>query len=301
MARDSKPWYRKDRKSWYVTIRGKRHNLGADKKQAKDRFNELMADRSPVVVSGSVWAILDAFLDWTKENKSEGTYDNYKAKLQAFKDGMPDCRVSHVNTLAIEEWLRSKTTWGPTMRNGMVTVLRRAFSWAVKKRVLPSNPMLGLEKPEAKRRERVISSDEYDAIRKLANDECFGDLLELAWTTGARPQELTRIEARHLDRDNKTVVFPKEESKGKKRARVIFPADDAFAILVKWADRFPEGTVLRNEDEVPWTPFAIACRFGRMKKKLGWKPCLYNFRHSYIHHGLTKGKIDPVTMAEKFR
>jgi integrase len=268
MARDPKPWYREDRGAWYVTIRGKRHNLGPDKKDAKDRFNDLMADKTPVAASGSVWAILDAFLDWTKDNKSEGTYGWYRDKLQSFKDGMPDVQVSKIDTLAVEEWLRTKTTWGPTVKNGMVTALRRAFNWAVKKRVLQVNPLLGLEKPEAQRRERVISQEEYDAILALANDECFRDLLIIAWTTGARPQELIKIEARHLQA-NKTVMFPKGEAKGKKRARVIFPPDETVALLVKWAERNPTGPILRNQDGKPWKAFAIGCRFYRMKNKLG--------------------------------
>ncbi len=38
MARQPKPWYRKDRDSWFVTVGGTRHNLGADKKRPLTGF-----------------------------------------------------------------------------------------------------------------------------------------------------------------------------------------------------------------------------------------------------------------------
>ena len=43
MARRPRPWYRKDRSAWFVTIDGQRHNLGPDKKTAYDFFHELMS------------------------------------------------------------------------------------------------------------------------------------------------------------------------------------------------------------------------------------------------------------------
>ena len=38
-------------------------------------------------------------------------------------------------------------------------------------------------------------------------------------------------------------------------------------------------------------------RFGRLKKKIGKKLCMYALRHSYAHHALTKGKVDAMTTA----
>ncbi|MGD9855051.1 MAG: hypothetical protein AB7U20_08895 [Planctomycetaceae bacterium] len=42
MARRAKPWYRRDRRSWFVSLDGVRHHLGADKKAAFDRFHAMM-------------------------------------------------------------------------------------------------------------------------------------------------------------------------------------------------------------------------------------------------------------------
>ena len=44
MARSAKPWYRKDRKCWFVTIAGVRHNLGPEKSEAFRQFHDLMRE-----------------------------------------------------------------------------------------------------------------------------------------------------------------------------------------------------------------------------------------------------------------
>jgi len=38
MPRDPKPWFRKDRDAWFVSINGRRYNLGPDRDAAHDRL-----------------------------------------------------------------------------------------------------------------------------------------------------------------------------------------------------------------------------------------------------------------------
>jgi hypothetical protein len=64
MARQPKPWYRADRRVWTVTINGKRHNLGATKKEAIERFYALMRQpRREKIVADHVAVVIDEFLD----------------------------------------------------------------------------------------------------------------------------------------------------------------------------------------------------------------------------------------------
>ena len=76
MARSPKPWYRRERKAWFVTIDGKRRNLGPDRKAAFKRFHELMARPARRVVSTqSVAGIFDTFLEWTLKHRASRTYE----------------------------------------------------------------------------------------------------------------------------------------------------------------------------------------------------------------------------------
>ena len=71
----------------------------------------------------------------------------------------------------------------------------------------------------------------------------------------------------------------------------------AEKITKKWAARNPKGPIFRNSRGRPWTAMAFNNRFCRLKEKIGMKLCMYALRHSYAHHALTKGKVDPVTTA----
>ena len=62
MPRTPKPWFNRERKSWFVTINGVRRNLGPDKKAAHDEFHRLMRlpQEKQSVRSELVVAIIDA-------------------------------------------------------------------------------------------------------------------------------------------------------------------------------------------------------------------------------------------------
>lgn len=79
MPKKPEPWWREDRKAWFVQINRKRHNLGRDKKTAWQRFHELMAQpQKQAISSESVVAIIDSFLDWTQKRRSPDTYEWYR-------------------------------------------------------------------------------------------------------------------------------------------------------------------------------------------------------------------------------
>lgn len=67
MSRPTKPWFRKSNKKWYVWHDGKQVNLGPDKKEAHQKFHQLMAEpkKARVIVnSGSLIELVDSFLEW---------------------------------------------------------------------------------------------------------------------------------------------------------------------------------------------------------------------------------------------
>lgn len=156
--------------------------------------------------------------------------------------------------------------------------------------------MASVEKPPQGKRELIIRREVYERMLELLPEEAHQDLLKLAWETGARPQELLALEARHLELDRSRAVFPASEAKGKRYVRIIHLTDKAASILSRLVLRYPEGKLLRNSIGIAWTTSACSSMFGRVKKVLGVKYCLYNFRHSFCHRAI-KNEVDPVTVA----
>jgi integrase len=77
-----------------------------------------------------------------------------------------------------------------------------------------------VERPERKARgeDAYLMPDQWEQLVACVKPgDPFHDVITVMKETGCRPQEIRRVEARHLDRKDKCWVFPIEESKGKKK------------------------------------------------------------------------------------
>lgn len=297
MPRPSKPWYWEARQEWYVKINKVRHRLGPDKAEAERRFHELMAKPEPKVQSDSVAYMIDLFLEWTQKRKAPLTYVWYQKHLQSFLDSLKPkmlC-VAQLKPHHVHAWADSHE-WGDTYRRGAMVAVSRVFNWAEKMGHIDRTPLRKLEKPTAATRTETISQSEYESILALASN-WFHDLLVTAWETGCRPQEITRVEARHVDLENCRWVFPANEAKGKKRPRHVYLPSASLKITKRLMKKYPSGPLFRNRYGARWTAYAIACCFKRIQKKLGKQFCLYSFRHTWCTNAL-KNEMSPVTVAE---
>jgi integrase len=292
-----KPFFRPARGLWYVQLHGKQLNLGPDRDSAFRQYGQLISRPSPTpLTAASIAVLLDLFLDWCKLHREERTYDWYKTRCQSFLDSLPaDFDVSQLKPYHVQQWVDGKR-WNAGMKRGAIVAIQRAFNWLAKQGRIDRSPIAGMEKPPQGRREKVISCAQYKEILALFPDS-FGDMLQLAWETGARAQEILRLEARHFDGDKARWVFPALEAKGKKRPRIVYLTDTALGITKRLVSVYPEGRLLRNEDGVPWTRHAVSCRFSRLKKKIGEKLCLTNFRHSFATRRLEQGSDSMIVAA----
>ena len=159
------------------------------------------------------------------------------------------------------------------------------------------SPIAGMEKPEAKKRDVLISEAEFNTILKHASAE-FSDLLVVSWETGCRPQEVKPLEAHHVQLDQHRWVLPPEEAKGKKRPRIVYMTPKAEEIVRRLVEQYPEGKIFRNVRGRPWTADAVKCTFERLEEKLGKRYCQYNLRHAFGHRMLTERKLDSLVVAE---
>lgn len=294
-----KPWFRPGRNVWYVTLDGRQHNLGSDKDAAFERYHQLMGmEPEQRLIGTSVAEVLDAYLDWCKLHQAPRTYEWYRHYCQAFVDFLPHrLQVEQLKPYHLQRWIDSRRTWSSGGKRAACTAIKATFNWATKQGYIDRSPIQHFQKPPAGKRDKVITEAEYKAILAATRDPTFRDLLTLAWETGARPQELLQVRARHVDLANRRWVFPPEEAKGGKRPRIVYLNDAALELTRKWMRCYPHGLLLRNTKEKPWKPAAVKCRFDRLKHKLKANYCLYNFRHTWATNALQKG-VDPLTVSQ---
>ena len=296
------PFWREGRKCWFVQLGKKQVRLDPDRGEAFRLYHELMTrppearrfagDSPPLALD-----VLDAFLDWTRANKAARTYDWYRDFILHLKDAIPpsiaasDLRPHHASRV-----MDARSDWGPNTKHGFARAVTRAFNWAVKQGLVASNPLAGLEKPRPEARETHVTPEDFRRVMDLAQGDGFRDVLAFAWETGARPQEIRAIEARHVRFGEGRAVLPRPEAKGKRAARVIYLTDEAASILRRLCEANPSGPVFRNSEGNPWTKDAINCAFRRLARRLGGRLHLGAFRKGWATEALKNG-VDVLTTA----
>lgn len=299
MGRRSHIWWWKARKAYYVKIAGKRIRLHEDREKAEEAYHRLKLDENVELVppepeTSAIAAVFGLFLEWLSKNRAPETLKWYQTRLGYFLADHPDFTCEILKPIHVQSWLDSKK-WSSGHKRGCVTALKGAFNWAVKMELLERSPIRGLEKPAAGKREEFLTKSEFEEVLSHFKDQEFCDVLRFMWFTGARPQELVKIEARHVKPGH--VLFPRLESKGKKRERIVFLVPEAQEIVDRLAAKNREGPIFRNRRGGPWKANNFACRFQRLEEKLGVQHCMYKIRHGFAHYALTEAKLAPEVVA----
>ncbi|HOW74025.1 MAG TPA: site-specific integrase [Phycisphaerae bacterium] len=300
MARFPKPFFRTARLAWFVQVGSRQIRLAEGRDEAFRRYHEFMAapqEPPPVSKSELVAVVVDAFLDFVQQHRSPETYRWYKDRLELFCNAIPaSLTVDQLRPFHLQKWIDSHPDRSNGTKRNYCRSIQRAMRWAEEQGYIERSPLAHFKKPRGGSREQVVSVAEYQKLVDNTADESFRDLLTVTWETGCRPQESLRVEARHVDLAGNRWVFPASEAKGGRVPRVIYLTPAAFEITKRLMKRYPQGPLFRNTDGRPWTPDAANCRFGRLKKKLGVKCCLYSLRHSFATRALMRG-LDSVTVA----
>lgn len=292
-----KPFFKASRGRWYVQFGPKQHNLGPDEEVAFERYADLKR-QNPQEGEDLTLAVglMDAFLSWVEKNSAARTFEWYQRHCQKFTASLPpgltvsELKKHHL-TACLAELEQSSAT-----KNGLCRAVMRSFKWAEDEQHIAKSPLAGFKKPTAKRRETVITVEQFEKLFPLLARAHFRDLVSVCWDTGCRAQEIVRVEKRHVDFEIGRWVFPAEESKGKAFPRVVYLTPRSLEITKRLCEKYPTGVLFRNDDSVAWTRHAISCVFLRMKKKLGCKLCLTAIRHSWATLALKRG-VDPLTVA----
>jgi integrase len=309
-----KPFFRAQTKSWYFVDGKKFVRLGSDKSEAEREWHRRMAAKgtmAEVAPETSVAVILDRFLGWCKTNRAADThawYEHYLESLRAFDLGggvtLGGLTLSAIKPTHVDNWIQSQYgDLSGSTRNAAGRCALRAFNWAVEKGEIPKNPIKGIEKARPSKRKVYIDEKQWVSIvAEFSADDPFADFITIMRETGCRPQEARAVEALHWNRDDATWVFPVDESKGKREARVVPLNNRATEITRRLALKYPFGPLFRNEDGEPWSRHSINCRFKRLSERLTkrigtkFKVFAYAIRHTFVTDALRRG-VDPVTLA----
>lgn len=82
-----RPYLRKQTQTWYIQLGKKQIRLSRDKKEAFEKYHEIMADRGMAAVHyEKVVPLFDVYLEWLKQQRAERTYIKALRHLQPFAE-----------------------------------------------------------------------------------------------------------------------------------------------------------------------------------------------------------------------
>jgi integrase len=319
------PWYRSFNDTWYFPkIDGQARPIldpegmpvkGKDNREkAYDIWHQAVArDQSPTKgLDNPLRVVFEEFLDYTERHREFETYDDYKRTLQSFKDKWPDLTVNELSVRHVEAWFDDHPDWSETTRWCYVTVVLAALNWAAKPTVklIPFNPIKGLERPRKKSRggEARVSEETHKILMARVPWD-FKQILMILRHTGTRPSNICRVTARNFFSENGVWMFDASNTEPgssvhktfKKTGKpLIVPLTAAVVELCEeLVKKYPTGPLFRTRRGHAWTPNNIVKHFRHWRKvllkegkEMPDRVYAYCYRHQLATDLLERGEPD---------
>ena len=280
------------------------------------------------VTKDTVAAVLDRWLaQYADPSVRAETAEGYRAVIKNWiAPYIGHVRIaqlsdSHIkvmfNTLR-EDYQRHDRRQGPlsgySQRNAF-RVLKKALAWAVRERLIGSNPADRCDAPRVERADmRTLNEAETVRLLQAATDSPIGALIHLAVFTGMRRSELLGLQWRDVDLDLASVqvrrglhslaggVIKIEEPKSRYSKRKVDLSPIAVLALRRHREQLEAhaaslDTVITDEtpvfcrpDLAPMLPDSVSHQFARVTRKgnLG-RLGLHTLRHTHASHLLKQG------------
>ncbi len=308
--RGSGPHQKSGRTGWYLWVTEKNGDgtpkrcelpLGSNRDEAFKRWHEIEAHRQEITVNVEVTVLLTQFLDYVQQHRAPATYQQYAVAVDSFSAWLlrkrPGLKVSELRRGHLIEWADERFPLKRPGKKGgyakdtvrdMMANVQRAFNWAVEMDKIPYSPIAKVKKPGKVSRDTCLLPGQWNQVLAKVTPGPFRDFLVTLRFTGCRPQEVRRIEARHLFLDQNPPFWTLEPElvKGGREARITPLIGPMPELVRRLAEQYPEGAIFRNRDGNPWTGSALHSACYRLMQKLDFAVRLgtYTLRHTFRNH-----------------
>lgn len=317
MARkpSSRPWFHQGTGFWCATVQGKREYLDKDF-QAACRKLKVRRDRGRrEQAGGREWLdttfslLADEYMADIKARKKPATYTAVRYRLlRAFRIlgvSLRVCEMRKFHLAKIEQQMCG-AGYSPSTIKDTIAAVQGVLYWAVRHDLLDTNPLVGYQKPKARRRTRIITAEEYATLLAYT-DQNFGQVITALRQTGCRPGEVRTLIWEWVDLESKLWIIPDHKTvtrQANPQPRIIPLPDEITEMCRTLALRphKPQDHVFLNKFGNPYTKDCFVRKMARLRKragieaKAGEQVVLYSNRHTY---GTEKSaRVSAIELAE---
>lgn len=297
MATSSRPWFRKSKGRWFVTLDGKQISLGIpdphDEAAAWSALHRLLATGSvtlsvpPAETGAKSVPVADAVSAWLSES-CEGVQPAtaliYRKHAASFGKSFAGRAVDGALTAKEVRDSSCRPGWSDSYRRqylDVATSILRSAKWPHELKKKPRKVSAGSA--------CLLSAEQHQLIL----DTVRGDMvpyLRVQWELGSRPQELAGLELAAVKWADGIAVLTEHKNAGKTgKPRTLYFSAVALAILERQRARYGAGLAFRGSRGQLIDDQAMCKRLWRASKVLGFRVTAYHYRHTFITRMLLRG------------
>src|SRR5262249_8092489 len=129
-------------------------------------------------------ATVDKYLEMKRASHRPSTHVEFTRYLASYAAPLHARPIKSIGRADIAELLDTVATRGMVTADRCRTALSALFSWAMKRGLAESNPVIGTERPEEKTRDRVLGDSELAIVWNALPDDDFGAIVKLLILSG---------------------------------------------------------------------------------------------------------------------
>lgn len=160
---------------------------------------------------GGMPALIDEALVVICKRVAPSTAGQYEDAAKILKRKLVQFAPAQVRPVHVVQ-LRQSLVATPNMANRCLSVLRSVFDYALEQQLIDSNPAIGVKRLKEKKRDRLITPQEYVAIYAQAGPR-LQVIMDLCIRTGQRITAVLRI--RRADLTEEGIRFGRHKTEGK--------------------------------------------------------------------------------------
>lgn len=216
---------------WYVK-RGKWTRLGTDYGAALQEYASLV--QAP---RGGMPELIDKVLAEIEPTLAASTVSQYRLAAARLKEMFAEFAPEQVKPRHVAE-VKVALSDTPNMANRILSVLRVVFAHAVEWQLVDSNPCVGVRRHAEKRRDRLMTNEEFRAISAAAEHRAIPIVMLLCLLTGQRIGDVLRLRNEHIGQDG--ITFSPQKTRRSTGARVLVEmTPDLAATIARAREVFP--------------------------------------------------------------
>ena len=192
---------------------------------------------TPSLSSETFGAEVERYLTRKQASLKPRTFIEYQHHLQKYALPLHKLRLSDLDRRTVAVLLgQIETASGPTARNRLRSTLSSFFAWAIAEGLTETNPVTGTATAEECSRDRVLTQDELRKLWHALGDGRFADIVRLLLLTGARRNEIGRLQWCEVDLDRNLITLAPARTKNSRRHELPL-STQALAILARQPHR----------------------------------------------------------------